>query len=99
MTIAMMSCSSKMEMISSPTWRWCNAVVGNNFKPMMVLEKLSAMPIKSASCQLKLKAMATGTVTAKKCLIATNAYGGDLEPVGAQHIMPIRSFIGATPPP
>ena len=41
---------------------------------------------------------ATGSITAQKCLIATNAYGGQLEPVSAKHIMPIRSFIGATQP-
>src|SRR5690606_25584034 len=39
-----------------------------------------------------------GTITAQKCLIATNAYGDDLEPVSAAHIMPIGSFIGATVP-
>lgn len=39
-----------------------------------------------------------GTVTARKCLIAVNAYGGTLEPVSAAHIMPIGSFIGATVP-
>ncbi|QPC86798.1 FAD-dependent oxidoreductase [Mesorhizobium sp. NBSH29] len=41
---------------------------------------------------------ARGTITAKKCLIAVNAYGGDLEPKSAAHIMPIGSFIGATVP-
>jgi gamma-glutamylputrescine oxidase len=40
----------------------------------------------------------TGTVTADKALIAVNAYGGDLEPVSAAHVMPIGSFIGATVP-
>ena len=40
----------------------------------------------------------TGTITADKCLIAVNAYGGTLEPVSAAHIMPIGSFIGATVP-
>lgn len=39
-----------------------------------------------------------GTVTAKKCLVAVNAYGGALEPVSAAHVMPIGSFIGATVP-
>ncbi|QDZ01649.1 FAD-binding oxidoreductase [Nitratireductor mangrovi] len=39
-----------------------------------------------------------GAVTADRCLIAVNAYGGTLEPVSAAHIMPIGSFIGATPP-
>ncbi len=39
-----------------------------------------------------------GKITADKVLIATNAYVGGLEPVTASHIMPIGSFIGATPP-
>lgn len=39
-----------------------------------------------------------GTVIADKALIAVNAYGGDLEPVSAAHVMPIGSFIGATVP-
>lgn len=41
---------------------------------------------------------AHGTVTADQILIATNAYIGDLEPVTSAHVMPIRSFIGATVP-
>ena len=41
---------------------------------------------------------ARGTITADKCLLAANAYGGGLEPVSASHIMPIGSFIGATVP-
>jgi gamma-glutamylputrescine oxidase len=40
----------------------------------------------------------TGAITAEKCLVAVNAYGGELEPVSASHIMPIGSFIGATVP-
>lgn len=40
----------------------------------------------------------TGTITADKVLIATNAYIGNLEPVTSAHVMPIRSFIGATVP-
>ena len=39
-----------------------------------------------------------GTITADKCLVAVNAYGGALEPQTAAHIMPIGSFIGATVP-
>lgn len=39
-----------------------------------------------------------GTITAQKCLIAVNAYGGNLEPISASHIMPIGSFIGSTVP-
>ena len=40
----------------------------------------------------------SGTITATRVLIATNAYIGSLEPVTAAHVMPIRSFIGATAP-
>jgi gamma-glutamylputrescine oxidase len=39
-----------------------------------------------------------GSVLADRCLVAVNAYGGSLEPVSAAHVMPIRSFIGATVP-
>lgn len=41
---------------------------------------------------------ARGSVTASKALLAVNAYGHDIEPVSAAHIMPIGSFIGATEP-
>ena len=41
---------------------------------------------------------ARGTITAQKCLLAIDAYAGDLEPKTAAHIMPIGSFIGATVP-
>ena len=40
----------------------------------------------------------SGTITTTRVLIATNAYIGNLEPVTAAHVMPIRSFIGATAP-
>lgn len=40
----------------------------------------------------------TGTIRAAKAFIAVNAYGGNLEPVSAAHVMPIGSFIGATVP-
>ena len=47
----------------------------------------------------KVKVMTpNGTISAEKCLIGVNAYGGTLEPVSAAHIMPIGSFIGATVP-
>lgn len=39
-----------------------------------------------------------GTISADRVLIATNAHVGNLEPVTAAHVMPIRSFIGATAP-
>ena len=38
----------------------------------------------------------SGTITAQKALLALNAYGDNLEPESAAHIMPIGSFIGAT---
>jgi gamma-glutamylputrescine oxidase len=40
----------------------------------------------------------TGTITAQKCLLAIDAYAGDLDKDTAAHIMPIGSFIGATVP-
>ncbi|MFC3726647.1 NAD(P)/FAD-dependent oxidoreductase [Neoaquamicrobium sediminum] len=40
----------------------------------------------------------SGTITADKALIAVNAYGENLEPESASHVMPIGSFIGATVP-
>lgn len=43
-------------------------------------------------------ATSRGTITAEKCLIATNAHGDSLEPATAAHMMPIGSFIGATVP-
>lgn len=39
-----------------------------------------------------------GTITADKALVATDAHTGRLEPNTAAHVMPIGSFIGATPP-
>ena len=41
---------------------------------------------------------ARGTIRAERALIATNAHGGNLNAEMARHIMPIRSFIGATAP-
>lgn len=41
---------------------------------------------------------ASGTITADRVLIAANGYIDGLEPVTAAHVMPIRSFIGATVP-
>ena len=39
-----------------------------------------------------------GTITANRALIACNGHIGNLEPITASHVMPIRSFIGATVP-
>lgn len=41
---------------------------------------------------------AAGPITAERALIACNGYIAGLEPVTAAHVMPIRSFIGATIP-
>lgn len=41
---------------------------------------------------------ARGTITAERALIACNAYIEGLESKTAAHVMPIRSFIGATAP-
>src|SRR5690606_18318157 len=41
---------------------------------------------------------ARGTIAASKALIAVNAYNEKLEPITSAHVMPIGSFIGATPP-
>ncbi|WP_182086826.1 FAD-binding oxidoreductase [Aureimonas sp. ME7] len=40
----------------------------------------------------------TGTVSATQVLLATNAHGGRLNRDNAAHVLPIRSFIGATEP-
>ena len=39
-----------------------------------------------------------GTIRADRALVAVNAHGGALLPEMARHVMPIRSFIGATEP-
>lgn len=44
-------------------------------------------------------ATGSGTITADRVLVAVNAYGeSSVEPASAAHVMPIRSFIGATAP-
>lgn len=60
-------------------------------------ENTKATGISSAGGKVRVATL-KGTITAEKCLIAVNAYGGDLEPVSAAHVMPIGSFIGATTP-
>jgi gamma-glutamylputrescine oxidase len=39
-----------------------------------------------------------GDIVAGRALIACNAFIDGLEPVTSAHVMPIRSFIGATVP-
>lgn len=60
-------------------------------------ENTSATKISTASGRVEVETT-RGTITASKALIAVNAYGGNLEPISASHVMPIRSFIGATAP-
>lgn len=62
-----------------------------------IFEKSPATGISAQGGKVKVKT-ARGAITADKCLLAANAYGGNLEPVSAAHIMPIGSFIGATVP-
>ncbi|MBB4104626.1 NAD(P)/FAD-dependent oxidoreductase [Allorhizobium borbori] len=62
-----------------------------------IFENTPATAIRSGGGKVEIDT-ATGTITAGKALIATNAYIGGLEPVTAAHVMPIRSFIGATVP-
>jgi gamma-glutamylputrescine oxidase len=60
-------------------------------------ENTPSTGITSSGGKVRVKT-ARGTITADKCLIAVNAYGGNLEPISAAHVMPIGSFIGATVP-
>lgn len=62
-----------------------------------LFEETPATGIASSGGKVQV-ATAKGTITARKCLVAVNAYGGALEPVSAAHVMPIGSFIGATVP-
>ncbi len=62
-----------------------------------IFEKTPATDVSLQGSKVVVTA-ARGTITADKCLIATNAYGGKLEPISASYIMPISSFIGATVP-
>ena len=62
-----------------------------------LFENTKATGISSASGKVRVTTP-RGAITADKALVAVNAYGGDLEPVSAAHVMPIGSFIGATPP-
>jgi gamma-glutamylputrescine oxidase len=60
-------------------------------------EMTAATAIKSENGKVTITT-ARGTITADKVLVATDAYTGALEAKTAAHIMPIGSFIGATPP-
>ncbi|OJF95236.1 NAD(P)/FAD-dependent oxidoreductase [Pararhizobium antarcticum] len=58
-------------------------------------EQTKALKIETASGKVVIKTD-KGTITADRALIACNGHIGNLEPVTAGHVMPIRSFIGAT---
>ncbi|MFC4624523.1 NAD(P)/FAD-dependent oxidoreductase [Daeguia caeni] len=62
-----------------------------------IYENSKATKISTASGRIEVET-AQGTITARHALIAVNAYGGNLEATSAAHVMPIRSFIGATVP-
>jgi gamma-glutamylputrescine oxidase len=60
-------------------------------------ENTRARAISSASGKVTIKTD-QGDIVAGKALIACNAFIDGLEPVTSAHVMPIRSFIGATVP-
>ena len=60
-------------------------------------EKTAALKIERAGGKAVITT-ARGTIRADRALICCNAYIGNLEPNTAAHVMPIRSFIGATVP-
>ncbi len=60
-------------------------------------EKTPALKIERAGGKAVITT-ARGTIRADRALIACNAHIGNLEPKTAAHVMPIRSFIGATVP-
>ncbi len=61
-------------------------------------EKSAVTDMRHEGGKTKIKTT-NGTITAQRVLLAVNAYGDEkLEPVMASHVMPIRSFIGATVP-
>ncbi|TCU18903.1 NAD(P)/FAD-dependent oxidoreductase [Rhizobium sullae] len=62
-----------------------------------IFEMTKATAIRQGSGKVTIETP-KGTITAGRALIACNGYIGNLEPVTASHVMPIRSFIGATVP-
>ncbi|GLU25599.1 FAD-binding oxidoreductase [Brucella sp. NBRC 12950] len=62
-----------------------------------LFENTKATKITTASGGVEVQT-SHGTISAKNAFLAVNAHGGDLEPTSAAHVMPIRSFIGATAP-
>ena len=62
-----------------------------------IYEMTAATSIKSEAGKVTIQTP-RGTITADKALVATDAYTNGLEKQTSAHIMPIGSFIGATPP-
>lgn len=62
-----------------------------------IFEKTPALKIEKQADGF-LSKTANGDIKARRVLIACNGYIDGLEPVSSAHIMPIRSFIGATEP-
>lgn len=62
-----------------------------------IFENTKATKISTANGRVEVETP-RGTISARNALIAVNAYGGNLEATSAAHVMPIRSFIGATVP-
>jgi gamma-glutamylputrescine oxidase len=58
-------------------------------------EKTGALKINHSNGRIVIETD-RGNIRAERALIACNGYIGNLEPVTARHVMPIRSFIGAT---
>jgi len=63
----------------------------------ILYEKTGIEEISQCNGKIELKT-SHGHVKAEKLLLATNGYSGHLVPEVAARLLPIRSFIGATPP-
>ncbi|TAU51681.1 FAD-binding oxidoreductase [Rhizobium leguminosarum] len=62
-----------------------------------IFEMTKATAIRQGSGKVTIETE-RGTITTERALIACDGYIDGLEPVTASHVMPIRSFIGATEP-
>ncbi|MFD1198604.1 NAD(P)/FAD-dependent oxidoreductase [Brucella gallinifaecis] len=62
-----------------------------------IFENTKATKITAASGRVEVQTP-RGTISAKNAFLAVNAHGGTLEATSAAHVMPIRSFMGATAP-
>ncbi|NKL07385.1 NAD(P)/FAD-dependent oxidoreductase [Rhizobium leguminosarum] len=62
-----------------------------------IFEMITATAIRQSGGKVTIETE-RGTITAERALIACDGHIDGLEPVTASHVMPIRSFIGATAP-